>query len=102
MKKKWEAEKERRLSTDILLYQHFTKAENYHQKYYLRRFPRAAGPLIDYYGSEEKFAESWLAARLNAVAAGYLSLSKVKEEVELRGDAREKSGLTSLISQVRW
>lgn len=94
--------KERRLSTDILLYQQFTKAEDYHQKYYLRRFPRAAAPLIDYYGSEEKFAESWFAARMNAVAAGYLSVSKVKEEVEQRGNPREKSGLISLINQVKW
>lgn len=76
----------------------FYKSRKLPSKYYLRRFPRAAEPMIEYYDKEEKFVESWLAARMNAVAAGYLSMSIVKEEEK----RRHEPGLESLINQIRW
>ena len=61
----------RELSTQLLPYEAFHLAEDYHQKYVLRRHPDFAGPLLGTYPNLVDFTASTAAARLNGYLAGH-------------------------------
>lgn len=63
----------------------FYRAEDYHQKWYLRKVPALMAPFKDV--AEREFEDSTFAARFNAVAAGD-GFDRLLDETEL--DALEK------------
>lgn len=68
----------------------WTNAEDYHQKYYLRKH----ATLIEALGckTEEELRESHVAARLNGCVAGNSNIEQLEREIEsygLNDDAKE-------------
>ncbi|PRO64811.1 hypothetical protein C6I21_12945 [Alkalicoccus urumqiensis] len=72
----------------------FHRAEEYHQKYQLKRFPHAWSAVEQYFESSPSAAASEMAMRLNALAAGELS----KAEVLAFLSAPEQE----IVRQIKW
>lgn len=97
-KTKKEAEKRlgKEITTEILPYAEFTRAEDYHQKYSLRNNSDLMSAFADVYSSDRDFVDSTAAARVNAFLAGDLSADEAKAELERlasgeKGDPRLKA-----------
>jgi hypothetical protein len=60
----------------------FTRAEDYHQKYALRRHREVVGDLLAVYGDGDGFTDSTAATRLNAWLGGYAPPEQVARESE--------------------
>lgn len=65
------AERGEKVRTEILAAPKFWRAEDYHQKYRLRRRAALQQQARNLYESEIGFVDSTLAARLNGLLAGY-------------------------------
>ncbi|WP_417899744.1 peptide-methionine (S)-S-oxide reductase MsrA [Bacillus sp. CSS-39] len=94
---------EDKIETEIASYRGFTLAEERHQKYYLKRYPKAMDRLMSYYGTHEQLVNATLVARLNSFVKGYGTLADLKEEMagwNLSGEARGE--LVELIDGIRW
>ncbi len=63
----------------------FTRAEDYHQKYYLRHSGIAYEELRVHYPEERDFVDSTSAARLNGYMGGHGSLEQFDEEADRLG-----------------
>lgn len=63
----------------------FTPAEDYHQKYYLRRSQGLVSALVRVTGDERAFMDSTAAARLNAYIGGDAGRDAVARELEALG-----------------
>jgi len=63
----------------------FTRAEDYHQKYALRRHRDFAGPLLEAYGEGDAFTDSTAATRLNASLGGYGDPDQLRQELPALG-----------------
>ena len=89
------------VQTAILPATGFTLAEDYHQKYYLQQTPRLLQELSQYYPDARDLAGSTAAARLNGYAAGYGSVTQLKEELPGLGlsPATGQQLLTALASR---
>lgn len=61
--------------TELLPYQGMTRAEDYHQKYYLRRDREAALALRMLYPATDDFVDSYAVMKVNSLLGGYLKLS---------------------------
>jgi peptide-methionine (S)-S-oxide reductase len=87
----------RKVNTQILPLKKFYRAEDYHQKYYLRHTPQLLAELAaDYGGDERAFADSTLAARLNAYSGRHGNPKTV--QAELASYALSQSGQSYLLS----
>ncbi len=87
----------RKLGTPILRLERFYRAEDYHQKYYLRRHPELVGELRGRGYDERRIADSTVAARLNAFVSGNGTLSQLANELPGFGlSAKGEQALTRL------
>jgi len=60
----------RRVRTEVLPAKSFTRAEDYHQKYYLQNFKPLWNEMLGNYPDEQALAESTAAARVNGYLGG--------------------------------
>lgn len=80
-------------ATEIQEYRGFTLAEDYHQKYFLRRNTLVTGELVKRYPRLEQFVDSYEATKANAVMGGHLRLTQ-EELNRLALSERARSTLT--------
>ena len=69
------------VSPEIREYKHFYQAEAYHQKYYIRQFPRLMDFLKKIYADDSQFITSILAARLNGYIGENCTIVELESEV---------------------
>jgi methionine-S-sulfoxide reductase len=83
----------RTVNTEVLPLRSFTRAEDYHQKYLLKREADLMRDLTRIYPRHRDLVDSTAAARLNAYAGGYGSSEQLSREIDLLGlrpESREK------------
>lgn len=71
--------------TQILPSGEFYLAEDYHQKYFLRRYPELLRELTAIYPATKDFVASTAAARLNGYVAGYGTRAGLETEISSLG-----------------
>jgi peptide-methionine (S)-S-oxide reductase len=81
------------LRTPMMPLARFYRAEDYHQKYYLRRHTELMREFGAY--SPRAFADSTIAARLNAYVSGHLMVEAQEREFE-------RFGLSATGRQLLW
>lgn len=69
------------IETDIAAFTDFTLAEERHQKYYLKRYPKAMEQLAPLYPDVGLLADSTFAARLNGFVKGFGNRQNLKSEI---------------------
>lgn len=103
VKKEMEAELGERIETDIAAFTDFTLAEERHQKYYLKRYPKALEQLQMLYPDPAALLNSTFAARLNGFVKGFRSKDSLLAEMagwEIDGKGREE--LMGLFNKMKW
>ena len=77
--------------SEVQDFSHFTWAEDYHQKYYLRKNRSLTLELKSRFPSSEEFVNSTAATKANAILAGHLILSEDDlEELGFSAEARNQ------------
>lgn len=103
VKKEMEAQLGELIETEISPFTEFTIAEERHQKYYLKRYPRAWDQLSGLDPDQRLLVDSTFAARLNGFVKGYGTKKDVIEELEQWSIGRaEKLLLIDLFSKMKW
>lgn len=69
------------MTTEIAPLDRFYRAEDYHQKYSLRRHPKLLAEMERYYPDADDLTDSTAAARLNAWLAGYGEKKEIEAEI---------------------
>lgn len=105
--KKTKEEQERfikaEIQTEVSPYAKFYLAEDYHQKYYLKRHKNAIEQLNRLFQTEEAFTDATLTARLNGLVKGYLTMDQLKTEIDEWDIGIENvKVLKDLVNQIRW
>lgn len=88
-----EADKGQDLYTEIVPYAGFWRAEDYHQKYYLRGVRELIREFEAMYPDSGSFVESTAAARVNGFLGGHGTLEQLESEIGglgLSSEGREK------------
>ncbi|SDN21202.1 peptide-methionine (S)-S-oxide reductase [Alkalicoccus daliensis] len=99
----YEERKGSKIDTELSAFQSFYPAENYHQKYSLRRFKKAWEPLQNHFSSEEDIRDSLLAAKLNAAAQGELTMNEIYSNLSLwTADENQQQEWKKLLQSVKW
>jgi peptide-methionine (S)-S-oxide reductase len=80
-----EARTQRPVQTELRKLDRFYLAEDYHQKYALRRNRKLVTDLLAIFPDEAALVESTAAARINAHLDGHLSLADLRAELERLG-----------------
>lgn len=75
----------RPVRTEVLPLRSFTRAEDYHQKYILKRESDLMRELSRIYPRHKDLVDSTAAARLNGYAGGHGSLEQLAREIETLG-----------------
>lgn len=73
------------LTTGILLFTDFTRAENYHQKFHVQSEPALAGLLLARFGTFDAFVDSTLVARVNGVLGREAAIDQAESELAALG-----------------
>jgi peptide-methionine (S)-S-oxide reductase len=103
VKKEMERELGEEIETDIAPFSHFTLAEERHQKYYLKRYPKALEQLRDMYPSNELLVDSTFAARLNGFVKGYGTRKGLEQEITgwpISESYRQQ--LIAVLARIKW
>jgi peptide-methionine (S)-S-oxide reductase len=79
------------IHTRILAFSTFYRAEDYHQKYYLRQRRGIVGLVRNAFPTEVDFVDSTISARLNAYIGGYLGRAEIEKELGSLGLPAEQS-----------
>ena len=82
----------KKISTELASYTGFTRAEDYHQKYYLRNTRALMDQYKGRFPSENTFTDSTAVARVNGYIGGNGStdqLEQEREELGINGEAVE-------------
>jgi peptide-methionine (S)-S-oxide reductase len=82
---------QRKISTQILPATEFYRAEDYHQKYGLRRDGRLMGEYAAIYPDNTDFVDSTAVARVNGYLSGYGSPESLEKELADLGLSKEAS-----------
>lgn len=91
------------IETEISPFTQFTPAEEKHQKYYLKRYPKALEQTASLYPDRELLMDSTFAARLNGFVKGYGTKDGVLEEIaQWSIGESEKTYLINLFSKMKW
>lgn len=91
------------IETEIQPYQMFFQAEDRHQKYYLKRYPKALEQLNDLYPREELLLNSTFAARLNGFVKGFSNQTSLLNEIKTWNISKENSEkLTQRVIAMKW
>lgn len=92
-----------KIETDIAPYRDFTLAEERHQKYYLKRYPRILEQLAPNYSDALGLQNSIFAARLNGFAKGFGNREKLKEEVmDWNISEESRRALVETLFAIKW
>ncbi len=79
----------RPVTTELLIYSGFTRAEDYHQKYYLRNTSLLASQYEDRFPSSDGFTDSTAVARVNGYMGGHGTLEQLERELPELGLSSE-------------
>jgi peptide-methionine (S)-S-oxide reductase len=102
-KKNWEEVLNGEIQTEIAPYSKFFVAEDYHQKYYLKRRQSTIDTLSSLYPTHEGLVNSTLAARLNGFVRGYGSLEGIKKEIKDWGlSMGDQQAIVNVLNSIRW
>lgn len=88
-----------KLYTRIVPLNVFTRAEDYHQKYLLKRHDDLKNKLARIYPRHKDFVDSTAAARLNGYVGGYGNREQLSREIEKLGMSTEGKTLLEKIVQ---
>jgi peptide-methionine (S)-S-oxide reductase len=72
----------RPVTTEVVAYERFYLAEDYHQKYRLRSRPEFLAEFQAIYPEEADFVDSTAVARVNGYVAGYGGLAALRAEID--------------------
>lgn len=100
-------ERERQLNelveTEIRPFDGFTEAEERHQKYYLKRYPKALDQLAKLYPETSLLTDSTFAARLNGFVKGFGSRQRLIDEIAIWPIGQEQRAfLQQLLLTLKW
>lgn len=91
------------IQTEFQLLTPFYPAEDYHQKYFLRRFKEATKKVQSLFPSEEEFIRSTISARLDGFIRENNSLPDIKKEITSWGLTEENlKELQETVDTLKW
>lgn len=99
VKQKWENEFHAKIQTEINAYTGMYLAEDKHQKYYLKRFPKAYNTIKGLFSTHQELVDSTLVTRLNGFVREFGSIQDI--ERDLMNWGLTKKELSSLITRIR-
>lgn len=85
----------KKVETEIAPFRGFTRAEDYHQKWYLRQRKDLLAEIAGHYPATDDLVDSTAAARLNGYAGGNGDQAQLRREIDLLG-LSEKARATLL------
>ncbi|QHS24348.1 peptide-methionine (S)-S-oxide reductase [Virgibacillus sp. MSP4-1] len=103
MKREWESKLDGVIQTEIQPFSTFHLAEDYHQKYYLKRFKRATETIQRLFPHHKAFVDATISARLNGFVKEFGKMNELKNEIEYwKLSEEEKRKLLTQLSQIKW
>ena len=79
----------KKITTELVSYTDFTRAEDYHQKYYLRNTRAFMDQYKDRFPNEDTFTDSTAVARVNGYLGGNGSFEQLEKELPELGLSSE-------------
>ncbi|WP_423190407.1 peptide-methionine (S)-S-oxide reductase MsrA [Alkalibacterium sp. f15] len=103
IKIEWEKRHGKTIGTEIQYDRPFYPAENRHQKYFLKRFPKAMESILPLFSDHQHFTDSTIAARLNGFVRENGRLNDIKDEIsDWQLTDEEENVLQNMLQKIRW